>query len=70
MTWIKLISLALRLLANLTDVWREQRLLEAGQAEATADALRNANERVRRAMAARDAIGDTPSDPDDPYRRD
>lgn len=60
--WLSLLRLLLQLASAVATHVRERRLLEAGQAEAALRGIRDADEAIARARAARDAVGRVPDD--------
>ena len=69
--WLTILHLLLSLASTVATHVRERRMLEAGQAEAALRGIRDADEAIARARAARDAVRDDPdSVRDDPYNRD
>lgn len=69
--WLTLLKLLLSIASAVATHVRERRLLEAGAAQAVLKGVRDADEAIRRARAARDAVRDDPdSVRDDPYNRD
>lgn len=69
--WLSLLRLLLQLASTVATHLRERRLLEAGAAQAVLKGVRDADEAIARARAARDAVRDDPdSVRDDPYNRD
>ncbi len=70
MTWLKLIAALLQALNGLVAFFRERKLIEAGEAIAITQALRESDARVKIALEARERARRSDPDPDDPYRRD
>lgn len=65
--WLTLLKLLLSLASAVATHVRERRLLEAGQAEAVAAGIREADDAIRR---ARDAAARVDELPDDRFDRD
>lgn len=70
MTWLKGILLALQAINSLVGWLRERQTLQAGEAQAIAEALKVTNARVETALAARRAAASGGMSDDDPYLRD
>ena len=60
--WLTLLKLLLSLASAVASHVRDKRLLEAGRAEAVLQGVRDADEAIARARAARDAAGRVPDD--------
>ena len=67
--WLTLLKLLLSIASAVASHVRDKRLLAAGQAEAVAAGIREADDAIRRARAARDAAGRVRPE-DSRYNRD
>ena len=70
MTWLNIISLALKAVTGFVTFLRERMLIKAGEDKAKAEASEMSNARVRKAQEARRGALNDGTDPDDPYLRD
>lgn len=69
--WLTLLKLLLSIASAIASYAERRQMLEAGAAQAVLKGVRDADEAIARARAARDAVRDDPdSVRDDPYNRD
>lgn len=70
MTWLQVLAALLKLAQFVANIAQQRKLLDAGAAEATLQSLKETNDRVDKAMAARRGAAATGMRDDDPYLRD
>lgn len=71
MGWLSLLKLVLTVSASIAEIVEDKQLLDAGEAKNVAKTLREQNDRVEKALAARRAVKHDPDSlRNDPNRRD
>lgn len=69
-SWLQVLAALLKLAQLVAGIAQQRKLIEAGEAKATLQSLKETNDRVEKALAARRAAAAGGMRDDDPYRRD